>query len=236
MNFFKSRDAILLGKNNVIGSRTILDPHVIIGYPIRRKIKEALVKFGDQERSMLQDDDLITLYSDLSEGTIIGDDCIIRAYSIIYEKVVIENNVETGTHVVIRENTNIGMNTLIGSHTVIDGNVTIGSKVSIQSGVYIPPKTNIGNNVFLGPMVMISNDKYPASKRLLGVNIEDDVIIGLGAQLISGVTVHEGAIVGAGAVVTKDVPPNTVVLGIPARKVSTREDYLKKQHQYEQEE
>ncbi len=229
-SFFKAREAILIGKKNSIGIGTVIDPHVIIGYPTRKKVKSTLTSEKTTELATIE---LTSLYGNLSEGANIGARCIIRAHTIIYENVTIGNNVETGTHVVIREHATIGDNTIIGSHTVIDGNVKVGRKVSIQSGVYIPPKTIIGNNVFLGPMVMISNDKYPASKRLLGVTIKDDVIIGLGAQLISGITIHEGAIIGAGAVVTKDVPPNSVVIGVPARVVSNREEYLKRQKEYE---
>jgi acetyltransferase-like isoleucine patch superfamily enzyme len=115
----------------------------------------------------------------------------------------------------------------------VDGRVKIGREVSIQSGVYIPPMSEVGDRVFLAPFVVITNDKYPPSRRLLGVKIENDAVIGANSVLVSGVRIGEGAVVASGAVVTRDVPPRKVVMGVPARVVGTREEYDEKKREYE---
>jgi len=216
--------AIVLGPSE-IGEKTYIDANCVIGYPIRRKVIEILEK---EAIRWIRD------FDSISKGSIIGSNCIIRRGTIVYEEVKIGNRVETGHNVLIREETTIGDDTKIGTATVIDGHVRIGSKVSIQTGVYIPPFTEVEDNVFLGPYVKITNDKYPPSKRLKGVTIHKGAVIGCGAILIAGVEIGEEAIVAAGAVVTRDVPARSVVLGIPARVVGTREEYEAKKKQWEE--
>lgn len=220
---------IVLGPST-IGDNTIIGDNVIIGYPIRAKILKEI-----REGERVFDRGFIETLDNISSGSKIGRSCILRANTVIYEGSVLEDFVETGHFVLIRENTIIGENTKVGSGTIIDGNVSIGRNVSIQSRVYIPPKTKIGNNVFLGPGVMITNDKYPVSKRLVGVIIEDNVVIGAHAVLIAGVKIHKNSVVAAGAVVTKDVPPDVVVAGVPAKIIGTREEYERKKKVYESE-
>ncbi len=213
-------DATVIGPSS-IGRGTVLGIYSVIGYPIYGKIKS------------LNRRDLES-YDDLSEGAIIGENCFLRSHSIVYERVKIGNGVQTGHSVLIREDTTVGDGTVVGTHAIIDGGVVIGRNVSIQSGTYIPPESRIGDRVFLAPFVVITNDKYPASKRLLGVTIEDDAVIGANAILISGVRVGEGAVVASGAVVTRDVPPRKVVVGVPARAVMSREEYDRKRREYEE--
>ncbi len=214
-------DAVILGPT-FIGEGSTLGVYSIVGYPSFGKIK------GIKERSC-------KAYDELSEGARIGERTFIRSHSIIYERVRIGNGVQTGHAVLIRENTEIGDNTVVGTHSIIDGHVKIGENVSIQSGSYVPPESIIGNRVFLAPFVVITNDKYPASKRLLGVTIKDGAVIGANSVLISGVKVGENAVVASGAVVTKDVPPDKVVLGVPARVVMDRDEYEEKKRLYENE-
>lgn len=212
-------DVTVLGPSS-IGSGTILGLHSVTGYPSYRKIRSL-------DRKDLES------YDEISEGAIIGENCFIRSHSVIYERVRIGSKVQTGHAVLIREDTTIGGGTVVGTHAVIDGRAKIGENVSIQSGTYIPPESIVGNGVFLAPFVVITNDKYPASKRLLGVTIEDRAVIGANATLISGVTIGEGAVVASGAVVTRDVPPNKVVMGIPARVAMNRDEYDRKKEEYE---
>ncbi len=213
-------DVTVIGPSS-IGPGTVLGMYSVVGYPTYRKI-----------RSLSEKD--LTSYDDVSEGAVIGENCFLRSHSVVYERVRIGNRVQTGHAVLIREDTVIGDGTVVGTHAVIDGRVTIGEDVSIQSGTYIPPESRIGDRVFLAPFVVITNDKYPASKRLLGVTVEDDAVIGANAVLISGVRIGEGAVVASGAVVTRDVPPRKVVIGVPARVVMNREEYERKKREYEE--
>ncbi len=213
-------DAIVIGPSS-IGPGTVLGMYSVVGYPTYRKIRS----LGEKD---------LTSYDDLSEGAVIGENCFLRSHSVVYERARIGNRVQTGHAVLIREDTIIGDGTVVGTHAVIDGRVKIGEDVSIQSGTYIPPESKIGDRVFLAPFVVITNDKYPASKRLLGVTVEDDAVIGANAVLISGVRIGEGAVVASGAVVTRDVPPRKVVIGVPARVVMDREEYDRKKREYEE--
>jgi acetyltransferase-like isoleucine patch superfamily enzyme len=109
----------------------------------------------------------------------------------------------------------IGEDCLIGEYCVIrgQGGVTIGNRV------YTSPFTQIiaVNHVFDDPDTPFVNQGITAE----GITIEDDVWLGAGAIITDGVTVGRGAVVAAGAVVTKDVPPHTVVGGVPAKIIKT---------------
>jgi acetyltransferase-like isoleucine patch superfamily enzyme len=109
--------------------------------------------------------------------------------------------------------------------------VSFGEKNSIQ-GVYIPPGTTIGLNIFMGTYVIVTNDRYPPSPKVSGVSIGNNAAIGCRTVLIAGVRIGEGSVIGAGAVVTKDVPPKSVVLWVPAKLIMSRDVYDKKQKDY----
>ncbi len=118
------------------------------------------------------------------------------------------------------------------------GTIQIGNDVYIGPGACISAVrgVRIGNKVLLGPNVTILGGDHNTStvdsymfdvtvKRREGdlpVTIEDDVWIGANATILKGVTIHRGAIVGAGAVMTRDVPPYSLVAGVPARVVRYR--------------
>lgn len=118
-------------------------------------------------------------------------------------------------------NSDIGDGTRIGSFSEIGGAV-VGKDCVIGAYVFICPSCKIGDRVFLGPGTKLLNDLYPSIKGEEfvpnGVIIEDDVIVGGCCTILPGVTIGKGARVGAGAVVTKNVPPNTTVIGFPAQE------------------
>ncbi|SEM02280.1 acyltransferase [Haloferax larsenii] len=158
-------------------------------------------------------------YESDSKPPMLGDDCTVRSGTIVYDDVVIGDRLNTGHNALIRELTEIGDDVLIGTNTVIDGRTTIGSGVSLQTGVYVPSNTTIGDDVFLGPHVVLTNDPSPVRNHdtdLDGPTIEDNVSIGANATILPSVTIGEGSFVAAGAVVTVDVPPRTLAIGVPA--------------------
>jgi len=147
----------------------------------------------------------------------------------ISDNAKIGENVKIWHFAYVGENVVIGDNVKIGSLVHIDYDVKIGENTMIEGLVYIPPQSRIGKNVFIGPAAALTNDPYPPSKKLVGVTIEDGAIIGAQAVIKAGVKIGKNSVVAMGAVVIKDVPENTVVVGNPAKEKFSREEYDKKQ-------
>jgi acetyltransferase-like isoleucine patch superfamily enzyme len=143
----------------------------------------------------------------------------------VSETAKIGNNVKIWHFSYIGNNTEIGDNVSIGSLVHIDYNVKIGDNTRIEGSVYIPPLTTIGKNVFIGPCATFTNDPYPMSPKMIGVVVDDGVIIGGRSVFKAGISVGKNSVVAMGAVVTKDVPPNVVVMGHPATIRYSREEY-----------
>ena len=119
--------------------------------------------------------------------------------------------------------------TKVGPFVEIQKNVFIGKNCKIQSHTFICEGVTIEDNVFIGHNVTFINDKYPQATAKDGqlqtegdwtciqTHVKKNASIGSSATLLCGITVGENAVVGAGSVVTKDVPPNAIVAGNPAR-------------------
>ena len=125
----------------------------------------------------------------------------------------------------------IGDNTRIGTFVEVQKGVKIGKNCKIQSHTFICEGVTIEDNVFISHNVTFINDRFPrattADGRLqteadwacIPTVVKRGASIGSSATLLCGITVGENAIIGAGSVVTKDVPPNAVVVGNPARVI-----------------
>jgi acetyltransferase-like isoleucine patch superfamily enzyme len=123
----------------------------------------------------------------------------------------------------------IGDETRIGAFVEIQKNASVGKRCKISSHTFICEGVTIQDHVFVGHGVTFINDSYPrATTESGGLQTEADwkveptivqrgASIGSGATILCNVTIGEGAIVGAGSVVTRDVPPGTIVAGNPAR-------------------
>jgi acetyltransferase-like isoleucine patch superfamily enzyme len=135
----------------------------------------------------------------------------------------------------VGDGTVIGDGTKIGSLVHIDYNVKIGRNCKIEGSAYIPPLTVIGDGVFIGPGVIFTNDPYPMSPKMTGVHVEDGAVICAGSVLRADVRVGARSIVGMGSVVTRDVPPDVVVFGNPARVRYSREEYISRKASWEEE-
>lgn len=158
--------------------------------------------------------------------------CVTMVTNHISEKAKIGKNVRIWHFAYVGDNTIIGDNVKIGSLAHVDYNVTIGENTMIEGLVYIPPLSRIGKNVFIGPAASLTNDPYPPSDKLIGVTIKDGAIIGSRAVIKAGVTIGQNSVVAMGAVVTKDVPDNVLVAGVPAKIKYSREEYDRKQKEW----
>jgi len=123
----------------------------------------------------------------------------------------------------------VGDNTKVGTFVEMQKNAFIGSNCKISSHSFICEGVTIEDDVFIGHNVTFINDLYPRSTaeggglqtgadwKVVPTFVKKGASVGSNATILAGVTLGEGAIVGAGAVVTKDVPPWTIVAGNPAK-------------------
>lgn len=149
----------------------------------------------------------------------------------------IADNVTLGPGVVIFHPTlvnlygcSVGADTKIGAFVEIQKNASIGSRCKISSHTFVCEGVTIEDGVFVGHGVMFINDKYPratsdgrlqteADWKVEPTRVKRGASIGTNATIVSGVTIGERALIGAGAVVTRDVPDDAVVAGVPARLI-----------------
>jgi acetyltransferase-like isoleucine patch superfamily enzyme len=210
-------DAIILGPSRV-GQGTLLGWGVIIGHPAKATLNE--------HRDFR-----------VSRGAIVGDRCIIRSGTVIYEDTIIGNDVQTAHHVVIREGARIGDGCVFGNGSEVQIGARLGRNVRLQIGVMISENAELGNDIFIGPGVVFTAGRFmtgaleAAGKMTYAeaaaqeggnwgkssVIVEDEVRIGANAVIITGVRLGKGCVVGAGSVISQDVAPDSLVMGNPAR-------------------
>jgi len=134
----------------------------------------------------------------------------------------------------------IGKDCLVSPGAQIQGNVEIGDHSSVQSSTFIvgygngdePGRITIGSYVRIAAhgMIIAANHNFADASRPIhmqgltpaSITIEDDVWIGGSVNIVAGVTIGHGSVIGAGSVVTKDIPPMSVAVGVPARVIRQR--------------
>jgi UDP-2-acetamido-3-amino-2,3-dideoxy-glucuronate N-acetyltransferase len=124
-------------------------------------------------------------------------------------------------------------NSKIGAFVEIQKGASIGKNCKISSHTFICEGVHIEDNVFVGHGVMFTNDLFPkatntdgspqteADWKVIKTLVKKGASIGSNATILCGITIGENALIGAGSVVTKDVLPNTVVAGVPAKIIKT---------------
>ncbi len=153
---------------------------------------------------------------------------------------MIANDVQLGTGVRIVQpdlvnlyGCSIGDGTKVGAFVEIQRGAVVGCNCKISSHSFICEGVSIGNGVFVGHGVMFINDIYPRAVsadgslqtredwKVVPTKVMDRASIGSNATILAGITIGEGSMIGAGAVVTHDVPADSIVAGVPARVIGT---------------
>lgn len=141
-------------------------------------------------------------------------------------------NVKVWNNAQIREDAVVGENSIISKNVYIDSGVKIGKNCKLQNNVSVYHGVRVEDGVFLGPHVCFTNDKVPRSINPDGslkseadwevseTSVDFGASIGAHSVILPGIHIGRFALIGAGSVVTKDVPPHTVVVGNPAHPVS----------------
>ena len=146
--------------------------------------------------------------------------------SFVDENVIIGSGSKIWHFSHILSGANLGKNCHLGQNVVVGNNVKIGNFVKIQNNVSVYEGVELEDYVFCGPSMVFTNIKLPrsefpqnGSKHYVKTLVKKSASIGANATIICGVTIGEYALIGSGAVVTKDVPPYSMVIGNPGKVV-----------------
>lgn len=201
-------DGVLLGANvtiedgTVVGERCVIEHNAVLGKRPRlarsstaSRVAPAPLRLGARVT--------ICTGAVVYAGATLGDEAIV------------------GDHAQVRERTIVGAGTVIGRASSIDNDVTLGARVKVQTGVYLTANSVVEDDVFVGPGTTTTNDdtmfRHGPDHVLRGATLRRACRVGGGVVLLPGVEIGEEGFVGAGAVVTHDVAPRSLVVGVPAR-------------------
>lgn len=208
-------DDVVFGANVVVHGATVIGPGVVI---------QDGVILGKPPRLSARS----TTAAPVGGPLVIEAGASICAQAIVFAGARIGEGAIIGDQSYVRERTLIGAATVVGRGACVDNDVVVGARVRLQSQVYITAFSIVEDDVFVGPCAMTTNDntmaRQHADDELRGAILRRACRIGGGAILTPGVEIGEEAYVAAGSVVTNDVPPKGVVIGVPGRVVRYVED------------
>jgi acetyltransferase-like isoleucine patch superfamily enzyme len=197
----------VINANVSIGDGSFVDSHALIGAPTADYYADPAV----YERARCR----------------IGEKAVIRSHVVVYSGVTIGDDFECGHHVTIRDGTRLGDGVRIGTSSDIQREVTIGDYARLHSNVFVASRSVVEALTWLFPYVVLMDDPHPPSDTCTqGPTIRKFAAVGAGSMVSAGVEVGEGAVVGAMSLVRHDVPPDALVVGVPAKVVGTSADVV----------
>jgi len=207
---------VRLGAGCQLGHHVVIHADTVVGDEVRIDDHATLGK-----RPMRAANSATTREQDLAALTV-GSQAIVGTGAVLYRGASIGDKVLMADLCTIRENVTIGRGTIVGRGVTIENVCAIGRYCKLESECYITAYSTLEDRVFVAPGVITSNDNFVGRtaerfKHFKGVTVRRGGRIGAGAVLLPGVTVGEDGLVAAGSIVTRDVPPRTVVMGRPAK-------------------
>lgn len=214
------REFAIVRERVVLGDNVIVHSHVVINTDV--KIGDNVEIFPGAIIGKIPGGPSILRTPRFNKSIVVGNNCHIGPHAIIYYDVEIGDNTLIGDGASIREQCRIGKGCLISRYVTINYSTIIGDGTDIMDNTHITGKSTIGKHVFIAVLVSTANDSAVGKagyneNHIEGPSIEDNASIGIGATLLPGIHIGKNSLVGAGSVVTKDVPPGAVVMGIPAK-------------------
>jgi UDP-2-acetamido-3-amino-2,3-dideoxy-glucuronate N-acetyltransferase len=205
---------VIVHDETSIGDGCVVEDHAILAK--RPRLAASSSAHGDIGRLTLGERVTVCQQAIVFAGTTVGEGAIL------------------GDQSFLRERSSVGAGSVIGRGSAVDNDVQIGERVRVQTSVYLTAFTLVEDDVFVGPGALTTNDntmaRHGAETPLAGAILRRACRVGAGAILTPGVEIGEEAYVAAGALVTRDVPAGSVVMGVPARIVREvpKEDLLER--------
>lgn len=211
------REGVKIGNGVIIHPHVVIQPGVIIGDGVE-------VFSGAYIGKEPKGAGTLARQPHFERRVLIGPNTSIGVGAVIYYDVEIGERTLIGDGASIREQCRIGSASVIGRYVTMNYAVIVGDQTKVMDHSWLAGNMTVGNRVFISGGVLTTNDNAMGrdgfkDELMRGPTIEDGVLIGVGALLLPNLTVGASAIIGAGAVVTKDVEPGMVVMGVPARHV-----------------
>ncbi len=169
-----------------------------------------------------------TASRDAPPPLVVGEGATICAQAVVFAGATLAPGAIIGDQAFVRERAVIGERTVIGRGSAVDNDVTVGARVKVQTLCYLTAFSVVEDDVFFGPGASTTNDdtmgRHGPEYALRGATLRRACRIGGSAVICPGVEVGEEAFVAAGAVLTTDVPPAAVVMGVPGRVIRSVPD------------
>lgn len=209
-----------LGENVTVGAHSVIYDNVVVGDD---GFVGSHCVLGEPNLGIHKDRNAY-----VNPELLIGRNAMIRSGTTIYAGTRIGDAFECGHKVTIREEAMIGNNVRIGTLSDVQGHCEIGNFVRFHSNVHIGHMSKVEDYVWIFPYVVLTNDPHPPSERLMGVTVEKFAVIATMSVVLPGIRIGQDALVGACSMVRRDVDPETVVVGNPAKMVASVRDIKSK--------
>ena len=154
----------------------------------------------------------------------IGDGAVISTGAVVFAGTTIGARSIVGDQACVRERCIIGDDVVVGRGSLVENDTTVGARTKIQAQAYVTGYSTLEEDVFIAPCVVMTNDNFMGRTErrhelVKGPTIRRGARVGGGVVICPGIEIGEEAFLAAGAVVTKDVPPKMVAMGVPAKVV-----------------